>query len=119
MQIHSRKINNIEYNGRSFMNNFFKIILLLPFVVISLYAMEPELSQTKTTIEQLPDELKLHIASFLVSADTIEQACENIRSFFSSNKSFAYFLNDTQINSDLIKELAQRYFDIPIMPAAV
>lgn len=67
------------------------------------------LLQPKTAIEQLPDEIKYHIISFLITEKNLETAAQNIRSFLKVSKSFVYFLNDNPINKCLIDELASRY----------
>ena len=67
------------------------------------------------TLEAMPNEVKVAIMSFLVTAPgrtaqaKLDAAVENIRNFFMTNKAFAEFLSDEATNAMLIDELAKRY----------
>lgn len=75
--------------------------------------------------EQLPDELKLHALSFLVTApgaDNAEQlrnAVHNIRTVMRVNKDSYRLLDDQVTIGYLIRELAQRYTKKDIVAAAL
>lgn len=81
--------------------------------------------QPKTVFELLPDEIKNHILSFLTTARgatkraRLDNAAENIRSFFRTSTSFKNLGNDPKIIDYLITELANRYADGDKLAAAI
>jgi hypothetical protein len=80
---------------------------------------------SRTAFELLPDEIKNQILSFLTTAKgatkraRLDNAAENIRSFFRINKQFAPLGDDPQIMEYLITELANRYANGDKVAAAI
>lgn len=82
--------------------------------------------KSKAAFDELPEELKTHILSFLVSvpgedkATQLQQAATNIRAFLlQPNRALNRLLNDEAINGYLIQELADRYIDGDLVTAAL
>lgn len=85
----------------------------------------PAAAEQRTAFELLPDEIKNLILSFLTTARgatnraRLDNAAENIRSFFRINTQFAPLGNDPQIIEYLITELANRYANGDKLAAAI
>lgn len=81
--------------------------------------------ESKSALEVLPNEIKNHILSFLTTAKgatkraRLDNAAENIRSFFRINTSFKSFGDDPQVINYIITELANRYAEGDKMVAAI
>lgn len=78
----------------------------------------------KTAFELLPDEIKNHVLSFLTTAKgatkraRLDNAAENIRSFFRINTQFKYLGDDNQFIDYIITQLANNYADGDKLAAA-
>ncbi len=81
--------------------------------------------ESKTPFEKLPNELKVHLLTFLTTARgatkraRLDNAAENIRAFFRTSSPFKYLGDDPQIVNYLITELANRYANGDKVAAAI
>lgn len=76
---------------------------------------ENPLQAGESAFETVPDELKSHISSFLVTApgknneEQLNNSIKQIRALFSTSKKFKNFLTDVPLNEYFISQLAKRY----------
>lgn len=85
---------------------------------------ETEIEYPRTSLMGLPEELRLHIFNYLVSAQGATKqkqfynATENIRKFLMGNKQLKPWLDDVNLAGQIITELAKRFTDNNVIEAA-
>jgi ankyrin repeat protein len=75
---------------------------------------EHETIKEEEPFEKLPSELIEHIATFLTSAASVDDAIKNIQSFARSQKSLYAILTDLQGTDKIIKLLSERFKKEPL-----
>mgnify|MGYP002376689954 CR=1 FL=1 len=102
------KVRFIFFVERYFMN-IIKYLFLILMVATGVYAME----QTHpASLEYMPPEIKLEIIRLVGTADTFDEAINNLRALAATNKAFNTWIKNARTTEELVKQLAHT-FKIP------
>lgn len=86
-----------------------KYLLFLMFFLFGNSINSAEPKEEVTYLETLPEEIRYHLFSFIMTGKDPQEAATNIITFLSANKELNHYLNNKQFMIELIMKLMQRY----------